>query len=89
MPTLQTSPVQEIIDKALALPKDKRMFIANTLWKSADEFAEPEAEYEMDPEAEAEWIKTSKRRLDELKSGRVKGIDLDDFLNEMRGKTAK
>jgi len=51
--------------QVLKLPPEERARLAERLISSLDE--------EVDAEAEAAWISEGERRLDELKSGKVKG----------------
>jgi len=51
--------------QVLKLPPEERARLAERLISSLDE--------EVDAEAEAAWIREGERRLDELKSGKVKG----------------
>ncbi len=51
--------------QVLKLPPEERARLAERLISSLDE--------EVDVEAEAAWIREGERRLDELKSGKVKG----------------
>lgn len=54
-----------IESKALRLPSRERARLAERLISSLDE--------ETDPGAEAAWMREAERRLDELRTGRVKG----------------
>lgn len=51
--------------QVLKLPPEERARLAERLISSLDE--------EVDAEAEAAWVREGERRLDELKSGKVKG----------------
>jgi len=55
----------KLIEEVLALPVEERALIADSLLKSLNA---PEALHD------AKWIETSKRRLLELQSGKVKPI---------------
>jgi putative addiction module component (TIGR02574 family) len=59
------NPARQIESKALKLPPRDRARLAERLLLSLDE--------EIDPDAEALWVREAERRLDELRSGKVKG----------------
>jgi putative addiction module component (TIGR02574 family) len=61
----------ELLDAALKLPEDARSELADRLLDSLGSFF-------ADPEIEAEWAAEIKQRVDDLKSGREKGIPLDE-----------
>jgi putative addiction module component (TIGR02574 family) len=61
--------VQEIKEQALKLPMQDREWLAQELWASVED-------REISPEEGAEW----KRRLDDLESGRVRGIPVEETL---------
>ena len=92
-PTAQNPAVQEILSKALTLPDNMRLFIAHTLWDSTnyevEESRDLEANEDVDPEIDAAWRVEIKRRIDDVRSGRVKMIDGDVFLNKIRKQIRK
>ncbi len=55
---------EEIIKEALQLPPSARSEIADRLYSSV----------EPNPEVEAAWVQESMRRLEEVRSGKVKAI---------------
>ena len=59
------SPAQQIESKAMKLSARERARLAERLISSLDDNAEEDAE--------AVWIREGERRLDELRSGKVKG----------------
>ena len=75
--------IKEIIYKALALSEEARLYIADTLWQSANDSER------IDPEIEAAWKKEIKRRVEDARAGRVKIIDGDTFLRKVRGQIRK
>ena len=59
---------KEIIEEIVSLPVEKRALVVDSLLRSLNS---PE------PEIDAEWAKESNRRLEELRSGKVKAIPGD------------
>jgi len=59
------SPARQVESKAMKLSARERARLAERLISSLDD--------EVDADAEAEWIREGERRLDELRSGKVKG----------------
>jgi len=59
------SPARQIESQALMLSPRERARLAERLILSLDD--------EVEPDAEAAWERESERRLDELRSGKVKG----------------
>jgi putative addiction module component (TIGR02574 family) len=59
------SPARQIESKAMKLSARERARLAERLIASLDD--------EVDADAEAAWIREGERRLDELRSGKVKG----------------
>jgi len=59
------SPARQIESKALKLTPRERARLAERLISSLDD--------EVDPDAEAAWAREAERRLDELRTGMVKG----------------
>jgi putative addiction module component (TIGR02574 family) len=66
---------QKILEEALQLPPDELDWLVESLL--IKEKSEPEAEIE------AAWDSEIKRRLDEIDSGAVEMIPLDDVIAEM------
>ena len=61
----------DLLEAAMKLPADARSELADRLLDSLDSpFA--------DPEIEAEWAAEIKQRVDDIKSGRVKGIPWEE-----------
>ncbi len=68
---------EEILKEALDLPPEGRAAIAGTLLDSL--------EGEVDEGAEEAWLKEASRRLEELDSGKVKGIPWVDVRRRLLG----
>lgn len=69
---------EEVEKLAHALPEDQRIRLANSLYESVGE-----EEQASEAEIEAAWGDEIKRRLDEIDSGEVKMIPLEDVLARM------
>ena len=69
------SPRQKIIDEALSLPVEERAFIADSLLKSLNR---------PDPEIDKKWIEVAKRRLEEIRTGKVKPIPGDEVFAKIQ-----
>lgn len=71
---------KKLIDEALSLPVEERAFIADSLLKSLN----------MPDEAiDKKWIEVAKRRLHELKSGKVQGIPGEEVFAKVRERFSK
>jgi putative addiction module component (TIGR02574 family) len=68
--------LEEIAEKALALPEQERALLADRLWQSL----ENDATSEVEPEV----VALIQRRYEELKAGKVKGIPAEQFVAELR-----
>ena len=73
---------KEIASKALALPEEARERLANQLLESLD----PPEEKISRKEWNRLWKAELERRLDEMESGKVKGIPAARVLAELRAK---
>lgn len=69
------SPSKKIIDEALSLPVEERAYIADSLLKSLNR---------PDPEIDKKWIEVSKRRLEEIRTGKVKSIPGDEVFAKIQ-----
>jgi putative addiction module component (TIGR02574 family) len=67
---------QELLKKALALPDKERADLAGTLIRSLDDT--------VDENAEATWQEEIVRRLEEVRSGKVKTISWNDIQQKGR-----
>lgn len=68
--------VEDIADEALALPSEARALLADRLVQSLDP-AEDGVIHDL-------WVKEANRRLEELLSGKVKGIPGEEVFAEIR-----
>lgn len=75
MPRL-TPQVADLLDKALALSIDERGLLIDRLVESLDDVP-------ADAGVEAAWTEEIKRRVDEIRSGKVKMIPGEQVLREM------
>ena len=71
-----TPQVLEVLDKALALSIEDRGLLIDRLVESLDDGPAEEG-------AEAAWADEIKRRVDDIRSGRVKTIPGEQVLREM------
>ncbi|HMD15186.1 MAG TPA: addiction module protein [Terriglobales bacterium] len=71
-----TQEAQELLKKALALPDKERADLAGSLIESLDAA--------VDEDAEAVWQEEIARRLEEVRSGKVKTISWDDVRQKGR-----
>ena len=65
---------QEIIEEVLDLPIEDRAYIIDTLIRSMNP---------VNTEIDRKWIEVSKKRLDELISGKVQGIPGDEVFDRV------
>ena len=70
----------EIRQMAHALPEEQRIELANSLYESVDPSEANEAEFD------AAWGDEIKRRLDEVDSGAVQMVPLEDVLARMEAR---
>ena len=61
--------MKEIIQEAASLPVEERVMVVDSLLRTLNP---------PDTEIEKDWVKVAKRRLAELRSGRVKAIPGDE-----------
>jgi len=64
----------ELIEEVMLLPIEDRAYIIDSLIKSMNP---------VDPDIEQKWIEVSKIRLNELKSGKVKGVSGDEVFSKI------
>lgn len=69
-------PVEKIAEEALALPSDARALLADRLVESLDPLT--------DPDVRDAWAAEALRRLDEIRSGKVKTIPANEVLARAR-----
>ena len=65
---------KEIIEEIVSLPVEERALVVDSLLRSLNS---PE------PEIDAEWAKESNRRLEELRSGKVRSIPGDEVFSRV------
>lgn len=69
-------PVEKIAEVALSLPSDARALLADRLVESLDPLT--------DPDVRDSWAAEALRRLDEVRSGKVKTIPANEVLAHVR-----
>ncbi|MBI5193778.1 MAG: addiction module protein [Nitrospirae bacterium] len=72
--------MKEIIQEAESLPVEERAMVIDSLLRTLNPIS---------AEIDVEWGKVAKRRLEELRSGRVKPIHGDDVFNKIRERFEK
>jgi len=72
---------EEIVASALKLPERERVRLAQDLIASLDK--------DVDPDAEALWLAEAERRLEELRSGKVRGVPADEAFARARNALRK
>ncbi len=65
---------KQLIEEVVSLPVEERALVADSLLRSLNQ---PESEIDK------AWAKEAKRRLDEFRSGQVKGIPGDEVFNKV------
>ncbi len=65
---------QELIEEVLLLPIEDRAYIIDSLIQSMNP---------IDSDIYRKWLEVSKKRLNELKSGEVKGVPGDEVFNKI------
>ena len=71
--------IAEIIHEAESLPVEERTVVVDSLLRSLNP---------PDPEIDRKWAAVAKRRLEELRSGRVKPVPADDVFARIRERFA-
>ena len=71
---------KKIIQEALSLPIEERALIADSLLRSLNM---------PNTDIDAKWTQVAKRRLQELRSGKVKPIPGDEVFDKALGRFAK
>lgn len=67
--------VKEIISEADSLPVEERAYLVSCLLRTLNP---------PDPDVDSKWIKEAKHRLEELRSGRAKGIPGNQVFTEVQ-----
>ena len=71
---------KKIIEEALSLPVEQRALIADSLLKSLNM---------PDAAIDAKWVEVANRRLQELRTGKVKPITGDEVFSEILGRMSE
>jgi putative addiction module component (TIGR02574 family) len=71
---------KKLIEEALSLPVEERALIADSLLKSLNM---------PDTTIDAKWAEVAKRRLQELRSGKVKPISGEEVFAEILGRLSE
>jgi putative addiction module component (TIGR02574 family) len=79
-----TATAQKVLDEALQLPEDDRDWIADSLWRSIDRPTEEDAE-PLDPAWEAEI----ERRIEDVRSGKVKMVPHEEAMARIRSRLGR
>lgn len=66
---------RQLIEQIESLPVEGRVAIVDSLLRSLNQ---------PDPAIDATWAKEAQRRLDDLRSGRVKGVPADEVFAKAR-----
>ncbi len=72
--------MKEIIQEAASLPVEERAIVIDSLLRTLNP---------PDTEIEKEWLEVAKRRVAELRSGRVKAIPGDEVFAKIRERFKK
>jgi len=71
---------RELIEEALSLPVEERALIADSLLRSLNM---------PDTSIDAQWLEEARRRLQELRSGKVKPVPGDEVFAKVLKRLAK
>ncbi len=72
--------MKEIIEQAECLPFEERAYVVDSLLKTLNH---------PDPEIDGKWAETATRRLNELRSGRVKPVPAEEVFAKARERFGK
>jgi putative addiction module component (TIGR02574 family) len=70
----------ELMNEATSLPLEERARLVDSLLQTLNP---------VDDSAAAAWLATARRRLDDLDSGRVKGVPGDEVFEKVRHRLGK
>jgi putative addiction module component (TIGR02574 family) len=74
---------QSIVDTVMALPREDRLELAQQLWASLDD----EWSWEnADPEWRATWEAEIRRRIEDVRSGKVQLVDGEEVFRRIEAK---
>jgi len=65
---------KNLIEEVFSLPVEERVIIADSILKSLNT---------VNPEIDQKWIKAAKRRLDDLKTGKIKAVPGNEVFNKI------
>ena len=71
---------KKLIDEVLSLPVEERAIIADSLLKSLNP---------PDPDIDQKWLGVAKRRLEEIRSGKVRPVSGDAVFAKVRERFSK
>jgi hypothetical protein len=71
---------KKLIDEALSLPVEERALVVDSLLKSLNT---------PDPDIDKKWIEVAKRRLGELRSGKIKPVPGNEVFDRVHERFAK
>ena len=72
--------LKEIISEAECLPVQEKAILVDSVLRTLNP---------LDPEVERKWIDEAKRRLEELRSGRARGIPADEVFADIQERLDK
>lgn len=72
--------MKQIIEEAESLPVEERAKVIDSLLRTLNPVS---------ADVDVEWIKVAKRRLEEMRSGRVTAIPGDEVFAKIRGRFEK
>lgn len=73
-------PSKELLREARSLPLEERASLANSLLRTLNA---------PDESTDREWLKTARRRLEEMRSGKVKPVPADEVFEGARRRLDK
>ena len=68
---------EDLIAEATSLPIEGRALVVDSLLKTLNG---------SDPETDEKWLAVAKRRLEELRSGKVAGVPAEEVFEKIRNK---
>jgi putative addiction module component (TIGR02574 family) len=71
---------KELLDQAMSLPVEERTHLVDSILKSLNR---------PDKEIDIQWIETAKKRLEELRSGKVKAVSGDEVFKKVKERFGK
>ena len=74
------SKTQDLIDEAISLPIEERALLVDSLLRSMNP---------LDDENDKKWAAEAKRRLEDLRTGKVKPISGDEVFHKIRNRFEK